>query len=151
MKIIINNICYVETTDTKFLKLLKIFNLEEKPLLYDSSIGIFEKYELNDSIIFFANNKYVLNYDKIKNLEIGEIDHLILSYELKLIELFRKQTYLKKENKEEKIKLEFEIMQLKHLIDNIKKYKEYKLTYDTEIKYLTKQEIPKTYKFKLKK
>lgn len=151
MKIIINNICYVESTDIKFLKALKKFDLKEKPIIIDTSMGTFEKYELNESINFFKYNNYILDYDRIKDMSISQIEHFILINEIQLTETFRKQIKsLNTTDYDEKIKFEFKIMQLRHFIESIRKYKDYKLSYDTEIKYLTKQEKPKTYNFKTK-
>lgn len=82
----------------------------------------------------------------------NQIEHFILIYRIQLTELFKNQIgSLNKNNNEEKIKFEFKIMQIKHLIESIKKYKNFKLSYDIEINFLTKEEKPKTYNFKLKK
>lgn len=152
MKIIINNICYVESTDIKFLKALKKFDLKEKPIIIDTSMGTFEKYELNESINFFKYDNYILDYDRVKDMSISQIEHFILINEIQLTELFKNQIgSLNKNNNEEKIKFEFKIMQIKYLIESIKKYKNFKLSYDIEINFLTKEEKPKTYNFKLKK
>ena len=150
MKIIKNNICYVESTDVKFLKALKKLDLKEKPIIIDTSMGTFEKYELNESINFFKYNNYILDYDKIKDMSNSQIDYFILIHKIQLTELFKKQIR-SLNNNEEKIKFEFKIMHLKYLIDSIKKYRDYKITYDVELNYLTKQEQTKTYNFKLKK
>lgn len=135
MKIIKNDVCYVEVEDLVFFSPLpqEVF-CELKAYCYKNIR--FEKFSKKESVNFFKKNEYIIDYDTIKDISLDELDYKIREIKDKLNHLSLKwlngsQNERKKLDKDTQYnKL---VNNLKYILKTLENYKNNKSTYDNEI------------------
>lgn len=133
MKIIRDNVCYIEKEDIKFIRFLP----ERVSKLIDWDYSYSSEFELlcfkdSYSIQYFLNEDFILNYEEVKDLSIEELNRK--KYELEdKIESISSSDYLEGEESLNKDA----ITTLKYYIASIRKYIENKDLYDKEIEKLS--------------
>lgn len=126
MKVIRNNVCYVETEDIVNLDdSIPDGVLSEFKTHYTSRLG-FEKFVSEEAIEFFKNQRSIADYDSISKLNPFELQQ-------KIDEIYKK--FERYDLEQEKNKLSFE--ETKHLLENLKEYQLKKNEYEVEIKNLS--------------
>ena len=125
MKVIRNNVCYVETEDIVNLDdSIPDGVLSEFKTHYTSKLG-FEKFTSEESVEFFKSQKSIADYDSISKLNPFELQQ-------KIDEIYKKiERY---DLEQEKNELSFE--ETKHLLENLKEYQLKKNEYEVEISHL---------------
>lgn len=125
MKVIRNNVCYVEIEDIVNLDSIPDGVLREFKTHYTSRLG-FEKFVSEEAIEFFKNQRSIADYDSISKLNPFELQQ-------KIDEIYKK--FERYDLEQEKNKLSFE--ETKHLLENLKEYQLKKNEYEVEIKNLS--------------
>ncbi len=125
MKVIRNNVCYVEIEDIVNLDSIPDCVLSEFKTHYTSRLG-FEKFTSEESVEFFKNQRSIADYDSISKLNPFELQQ-------KIDEIYKK--FERYDLEQEKNKLSFE--ETKHLLENLKEYQLKKNEYEVEIKNLS--------------
>lgn len=138
MKVIRNNVCYVETEDIVNLDSIPDSVLSEFKTHYTSKLG-FEKFTSEEAVEFFSSQKSIVDYDSISNLD---------SFELKQKINFTYQKFERCDLEKEQNNLTFQ--EIGHLLENLERYQLRKEEYDDEIKKLSFYNINNTQKVKIK-
>ena len=125
MKVIRNNVCYVETDDIMNLDSIPDGVLREFKTHYTSKLG-FEKFTSEESVEFFKSQKSIVDYDSISRLNSLELNQKInFTYqEFERCDLEKKQNNLT-------------FQEIGHLLENLEHYQLRKEEYDDEIKNLS--------------
>ena len=138
MKVIRNNVCYVEIEDIVNLDSIPDCVLSEFKTHYTSRLG-FEKFTSEESVEFFKNQRSIADYDSISKLNPFELQQ-------KIDEIYKK--FERYDLEQEKNKLSFE--ETKHLLENLKEYQLKKNEYEVEIKNLSFYNADNYQKVKIK-
>ena len=125
MKVIRNNVCYVETDDIMNLDSIPDGVLREFKTHYTSKLG-FEKFTSEESVEFFKSQKSIVDYDSISRLNSLELNQKInFTYqEFERCDLEKKQNNLT-------------FQEIGHLLENLEHYQLRKEEYDDDIKNLS--------------
>lgn len=134
MKIIRDNVCYVEIDDILFLGILPRGFFDQLKI-YDSKIR-FQKFSKKLQIRFFKYKKDILNYDDIHNQS-----HIELEYRIKEIKEQLNKQALKWLNSSEEGRKKLDkdkeynalINSLKYMLKTLENYKNNKDGYDKEV------------------
>ena len=138
MKVIRNNVCYVEIEDIVNLDSIPDCVLSEFKTHYTSRLG-FEKFVSKEAIEFFKNQRSIADYDSISKLNPFELQQ-------KIDEIYKK--FERYDLEQEKNELSFE--EIKHLLENLKEYQLKKNEYEVEIKNLSFYNADNYQKVKIK-
>jgi predicted DNA binding CopG/RHH family protein len=140
MKIIRDDVCYVEKEDLEFLESLpqNVINMTKWDINYSTYLNII-KISDEEAVNFFKSKNFILNYDKVKNLSFPDLNNLIIEIEKKGLEYISSFPF--EENSKEFLdsfkSQELNIKLLNYLIESIKKYASNKDLYDREIYLLS--------------
>lgn len=125
MKVIRNNVCYVEIEDIVNLDSIPDGVLREFKTHYTSKLG-FEKFTSEESVEFFKSQKSIVDYDSISRLNSLELNQKIN---------FTYQEFERCDLEKEQNNLTFQ--EIGHLLENLEHYQLRKEEYDDEIKNLS--------------
>lgn len=125
MKVIRNNVCYVEIEDIVNLDSIPDGVLREFKTHYTSRLG-FEKFVSKEAIEFFKNQRSIVDYDSISRLNSLELNQKIN---------FTYQEFERCDLEKEQNNLTFQ--EIGHLLENLEHYQLRKEEYDDEIKNLS--------------
>lgn len=125
MKVIRNNVCYVEIEDIVNLDSIPDCVLSEFKTHYTSRLG-FEKFVSKEAIEFFKNQRSIVDYDSISRLNSLELNQKIN---------FTYQEFERCDLEKEQNNLTFQ--EIGHLLENLEHYQLRKEEYDDEIKNLS--------------
>lgn len=136
MKIIRNEVCYVEFDDLRFLSPLPQDVFYELKVYYSNNIK-FIKFTKKNALNFFKENEYIIDYDSIKDLSYIELECKIKEIKNKLNLLSGKwlngsiaeRDKLNKDKEYNSL-----IKNLKYMLKTLENYKNNKSTYDNEVK-----------------
>ena len=135
MKIIRNDVCYVEVDDLLFLRPLPQEIVYELKVYYSKNIK-FQKFAKKNALDFFKENEYIIDYDWIKNLSLTELEYKIKEIKDKLNKLAGKWL---NGSKVERDKLDKDndynllIKNLEYLLKTFENYRNNKSNYDYEV------------------
>lgn len=136
MKVIRNDVCYIETEDIDFIgKLSSNVIKERREKLYYSPFIKFEKYKKDECVEFFREQDSVLDYNTVCDLSSEQLEEKIDSMQAQL-ECFSKRV-LDSTKVVEDMSITLDIGSLKHVLDSLKKYRDNRSTYDKEISNLS--------------
>lgn len=124
MKVIRNNVCYVEIEDIVNLDSIPDCVLSEFKTHYTSRLG-FEKFTSEESVEFFKSQKSIVDYDSISRLNSLELNQKIN---------FTYQEFERCDLEKEQNNLTFQ--EIGHLLENLEHYQLRKEEYDDEISHL---------------
>ena len=138
MKVIRNNVCYVEIEDIVNLDSIPDCVLSEFKTHYTSRLG-FEKFVSEEAIEFFKNQRSIADYDSISKLNPFELQQ-------KIDEIYKK--FERYDLEQEQNNLTFQ--EIGHLLENLEHYQLRKEEYDDEIKNLSFYNVDDYQKVKIK-
>lgn len=141
MKIIRNDVCYIERDDIDFIGTLpqKVCNIIQWDVYYSVKFNLLRLKD-KESVQYFLDKNFILDYDKVKDLSIEELEKMKKEVENKLEHLSLKWlnasiNISKKLDKDKEYN--FDIKCLKYYIESINKYINNKELYDNEISMLS--------------
>ena len=135
MKIIRNDVCYIELEDLSFSEPLPQIVFCELKVYYSKDIK-FQKFTKEEAVNFFRRNEYIIDYDSVKELSEGQLEYKIREIKEKLNHHSAK--WLNGSQVERK-KLDMDkeynslIKNLSYILQTLENYKNNKISYDKEI------------------
>ena len=135
MKIIRNEVCYVEFDDLRFLSPLPQDVFYELKVYYSKNIK-FIKFTKKNSLNFFKENEYIIDYDWIKGLSANELDYKIKEIRKKLNKLLGRWvngSMAERDNLNKDKEYNLLVKNLEYMLKTMENYKINKPIYDNDI------------------
>ena len=136
MKVIRNDVCYVEKNDILFLGMLPK-EVVEAPFIVESK---WVRFENQRAVNFFRETQVILDYDELSNKKEEELLETENKVEKELNDICTKWLYASsyyRRNLDKDPEYNEKIKELKYLLASIKKYCSEKANYDSEIRQLS--------------
>ena len=141
MKIIRNGVCYIEREDIDFVGVLpqNICSVIQWDVYYSIKFKLL-KLKDKESVQYFSDKDFILDYDMVKDLSTQELEEMRKEIEDKLEHLSLKwlnASINTREKLDKDKEYNFNIKSLKYYIESINKYINNKEIYDSEISTLS--------------
>mgnify|MGYP005770612647 CR=1 FL=1 len=141
MKIIRNGVCYIEREDIDFIGVLpqNICSVIQWDVYYSIKFKLL-KLKDKESVQYFSDKDFILDYDMVKDLSTQELEKMRKEIENKLENLSLKwlnASINTREKLDKDKEYNFNVKSLKYYIESIKKYINNKELYDSEISTLS--------------
>lgn len=141
MKIIRNDVCYIERDDIDFIGALpqKVCSIIQWDVYYSIKFNLLRLKD-KESVQYFSDKNFILDYDKVKDLSIEELEKMKKEVENKLEYLSLKWLNASiniREKLDKDKEYNFNIKSLKYYIESINKYINNMELYDSEISTLS--------------
>lgn len=141
MKIIRNGVCYIEREDIDFIGVLpqKVCDVIQWDVYYSIKFKLLRLKD-KESVQYFSNKDFILDYDMVKDLSTQELEEMRKEIENKLENLSLKwlnASINTREKLDKDKEYNFNIKSLKYYIESINKYVNNKEIYDSEISTLS--------------
>ena len=136
MKVIRNDVCYVEKNDILFLGMLPK-EVVEAPFIVESK---WVRFENQRAVNFFRETQVILDYDELSNKKEEELLETEKKAEKELNDICTKWLYASsyyRRNLDKDPEYNEKIKELKYLLATIKNYLSEKTNYDNEIRQLS--------------
>ena len=136
MKVIRNDVCYVEKNDILFLGMLPK-EVVEAPFIVESK---WVRFENQKAVNFFRETEVILDYDELSNKKEEELLETEKKAEKELNDICTKWLYASsyyRRNLDKDPEYNEKIKELKYLLATIKNYLSEKTNYDNEIRQLS--------------
>ena len=136
MKVIRNDVCYVEKNDILFLGMLPE-KVVEAPFIIESK---WVRFENQRAVNFFRETQVILDYDELSNKKEEELLETEKKAEKELNDICTKWLYASsyyRRNLDKDPEYNEKIKELKYLLATIKNYLSEKTNYDNEIRQLS--------------
>ena len=138
MKIIRNGICYIEREDIDFIGVLpqNICSVIQWDVYYSIKLKLL-KLKDKESVQYFSDKDFILDYDMVKDLSTKELKEMRKEIEDKLEHLSLNASINTREKLDKDKEYNFNVKSLKYYIESINKYVNNKEIYDSEISTLS--------------
>lgn len=136
MKVIRNDVCYVEKNDILFLGMLPE-EIVEAPFIIESK---WVKFETQKAVNFFRETQAILDYDELSNKKEEELLETENKAEKELNDICTKWLYASSYYRrilDKDLEYNEKIKELKYLLSTIQNYRSEKANYDSEIRQLS--------------
>ena len=141
MKIIRNGVCYIEREDIDFIGVLpqNICSVIQWDVYYSIKFKLLRLKD-KESVQYFSNKDFILDYDMVKDLSTQELEKMRKEIENKFENLSLKwlnASINTREKLDKDKEYNFNVKSLKYYIESINKYINNKELYDREISILS--------------